>query len=108
MNAYVGIAWYVPETYAACRHLMADKAELPVTYPEWLAQAKAQLELAARQGSKVVKAHIDPVSFPDFCLLRGMPMDRKARERYAAMKVREFAAMMGLPHAPHVRASIAA
>ena len=67
----VGITWYRPETYRRCLAIFEDSSNLPDTYFEWLVRAEEWEKQSKREGLKVVRAEIDPVTFPGWCADHG-------------------------------------
>lgn len=79
----VGIPWYAPQSYARIREVMLDGADFPATYEEWLKSAEKVVESCKRRGTVPVKANIDPTTFSEWCIARGMQRDRRARVTFA-------------------------
>jgi hypothetical protein len=81
----IGMSWYSEADYAAARAIMADGDRLPVTYAAWLARAEQQLRRLEGEGHKIIRARIDPATFPAWCASRGLTqIDAKARTLWAA------------------------
>lgn len=80
----VGMAWYKAEHYDAIRGVMADGHKLPATFHEWRIKAETLEKVHRRAGEIVVRAFIDPETFPDWCRARGLNVDAQARIQYAA------------------------
>jgi hypothetical protein len=87
----VGICWYRPGDYERLKTMFTDSEVLPDTYEEWLPGARDAIVTLASQGYRVVKAYIDPVTFPEWCRTRGLEMDATARARYGAEYARQQA-----------------
>jgi hypothetical protein len=79
----IGIAWYLPEDYDAIRRIMADRDQIPDSFIEWRDKAQRFEEEKRREGHIVVRALIDPETFPDWCRSRGLNVDAQARMAYA-------------------------
>ena len=77
------IAWYRPEDYNVLRLLFKDGHKLPLTYEDWEQQVYEIIDQAKIQGIVVIKAYIDPKTFPNWCRARDLNIDAKARERFA-------------------------
>lgn len=82
-TAYIGMAWYRPEDYEAILRIMEDRNRLFDTYEEWLRSAEKGEQSMRLQGCVIVRAYIDPVTFPQWCLDTGHKLDAKARMDYA-------------------------
>ena len=80
---YTGMVWYKPEHYSAIIRIMADGNQLPRTFHEWRMKAETGEKKRRRLGEIVVRAFIDPETFPDWCLARGLNVDAKARVTFA-------------------------
>lgn len=81
--AALGIAWYREEDYQTLLGIFTDAELLPATYREWLRRAE-KLELKEKlAGRAVVRAYIDPHTFPDWCRERGLNVDAKGRMAFA-------------------------
>lgn len=85
----LGMVWYKPEHYDAVLRVMADSHKLPRTFHEWRMQAESHEKQFRRGGKIVVRAFIDPETFPDWCLARGLNIDAQARNRFAALVAKE-------------------
>jgi len=80
----IGMVWYEREHYDAIRRVMADREKLPATFHEWLMKAETNEKNFRREGKIVVRAFINPETFPDWCRSRGLNIDAKARNLFAA------------------------
>lgn len=87
----VGIAWYLEADYAEIRAIMADRERLPATWHQWRMDAEQAAKRLRRQGIVTVQAHIDPRHFPNWRRERGLNVDAKARQQFAASVAREKA-----------------
>jgi hypothetical protein len=79
----MGFVWYRKEDYESCRAMFPDGSNLPDTYDEWLVMAQSHYDRVTARGMKVVKAYIDPDTFPEWCRTHNMPMDTNGRNAYA-------------------------
>ena len=79
----VGMVWYRLEDYDAIRGIMADGHKLPATFSEWRMKAETGEKKLRRDRKIVVRAYIDPETFPDWCRARGLNVDAKARMEFA-------------------------
>ena len=81
---HIGMIWYELENYDAVLRIMADRPKLPRTFHEWRMKAEAEEKRFRRDGKIVVRAFIDPETFPDWCRARGLNLAAEARHRFAA------------------------
>ena len=88
-----GIAWYRREDYARLKAMFQDGENLPDTFGGWLETAQRVYDTLTAEGIRVVKANIDPETFPGWCRARGHAMNTPARMAYA----QEFAAKTPVP-----------
>jgi hypothetical protein len=79
----IGIPWFGPGDYGACRAVMADGASLPDQYGDWLKEAERLSADAQAAGHYVLKVHIAPKDFSNWCRARNIVPDAKARVRFA-------------------------
>jgi hypothetical protein len=86
-----GMVWYRAEDYDAILGIMADGHKLPRTFVEWRMKAEAGEKQRRRLGETVVRAYIDPETFPDWCRARGLNIDAQARMQFAALVAKEHA-----------------
>jgi hypothetical protein len=89
----VGVTWYRREDYARLKAMFKDGEKIPDTYDEWLKSAENVFGTLTLEGLTVVKAYLDPESFPEWCKANGFEMDGAARSQYG----REFAARKCTP-----------
>jgi len=80
----IGMVWYQPEEYDACMAIMRDRAKLHSSYQLWRMDAETGEKKLRRQGKTVVRAIIDPKTFPDWCSRRGLDVDANARNEFAS------------------------
>lgn len=86
-----GMVWYHPEDYNACLRIMSDRNQLPASFYIWNMKAEAGEKKSRREGQIIVRAYIDPETFPDWCLARGLNIDAKGRMEYANFIAKEHA-----------------
>ena len=84
----LGMTWYKREDYERLKQLFIDGDMLPTTYDEWLEKAENGFAQLIRGGNIVVKAYINPDTFPKWCDARRLSTDTDGRKRFAS----EFAA----------------
>ncbi|MFN7918770.1 MAG: hypothetical protein U0Q16_01655 [Bryobacteraceae bacterium] len=83
-----GLTWYRSrQDFDRLKAMAKDPEKLPVSYSTWLQDAMRVRQELERSGITVVKAYLDPVEFPTWCLAQGIDMDVMARMEFA----REFA-----------------
>lgn len=78
-----GMAWYLESDYEALRAMFIDGHKLPATFLQWQDQAEQARKRYLRQGHIVVKAHIDPATFPAWCAANGCDVDATGRIKFA-------------------------
>jgi hypothetical protein len=81
---YIGIAWYHREDYLALKAMFRDGKKLPDTFDDWRKIVRESTEMLRGDNVEIVKAYIDPKTFPEWCRARGMKMNAKARMQYPA------------------------
>ena len=79
----IALAWYQREDYPRILQIMKDASTLPQTYDRWLEKETARERLAMHSDKTVVKALINPETFPDWCRINGVKADAKGRMRFA-------------------------
>jgi hypothetical protein len=80
----VGVPWVREEDYPAFLAICEDADRLPPTWQRF-AQFSEQAEQRYRaNGYLVVRAYIDPETFPDWCAQRDTGINSQARMRFAA------------------------
>ena len=84
----IGFPWFDPDDYPALRKLFRDGDRLPGTFSEWRTQAIAALRLFDEQNLPVMRVLIEPKEFQFWCWDRGLPPDYRARQTFAAERVR--------------------
>ena len=78
-----GIAWYRAQDYDRLKATFTDGWKLPDTFESWQRSAQNLYDKLTNEGLVVVKAYIDPNTFPEWCRANGMEMNAKARMRFA-------------------------
>lgn len=81
-----GIAWYRKDDYPQILRIMADADVLPPSHRDWQKKAERLESEIAAKGVRVVRAIIDPQTFPGWCAARGLNVDAKARMEFANME----------------------
>jgi hypothetical protein len=80
----VGLPWYKREDFDALRSWFTDGGKFPKTYDEWLRAAEMRESQLRANGTRVVRALIEPEPFNRWCANQGIVPDSKARSRYAS------------------------
>lgn len=80
----VGMAWYREADYARLKAMFVDGDKLPGTFLRWQDQAEQGRKKLLREGKTVVKAYIDPNTFPEWCAANGHRVDAKGRMAFAS------------------------
>ncbi|MDR1661233.1 MAG: hypothetical protein LBR95_02225 [Azoarcus sp.] len=83
MNKLIGMVWYERQDYDAILRIMTDRDKLPATFHEWRMSAESGEKQLRRSGHTVVRARIDPETFPDWCRARGLNVDAQARIEFS-------------------------
>lgn len=84
-----GMVWYHREDYDACLRIMTDSDKLPRSFSVWLSKAEYGEQKLKLDGYAVVRAYIDPKTFPDWCRSRGLDINSNARTEYANFIAKE-------------------
>ena len=85
-----GIPWFTKDSYPRCLEIFDDPGDYPDTFNEWIAKAKETEKKLLRLGAKVIRAEIDPNTFPAWCAMNGFDkVDAKARSHFANLKAAE-------------------
>lgn len=80
----IGMAWYHEKDYDRLKAMFVDGDKLPGTFLRWQAQAEQGRKKLTREGKAVVKAYIDPESFPEWCTVNGHAIDAAGRMAFAS------------------------
>lgn len=80
----LGMVWYERDDYAEVLRVMEDRHLLPPTFVQWRMSAEAGEKRYRREGLLVVRAPLDPKTFPEWCKGRGLNVDAQARTRFAS------------------------
>ena len=87
----LGMVWYRAEDYDAIRRIMTDRQQLPASFYVWRMEAETGEKKLRRSGKTVVRAFIDPETFPDWCRARGLNIDAHARNQFANAVAHDYA-----------------
>lgn len=80
----VGIPWCRKENYDALRRVLVDGSHLPVSWEEFMERASKAQQSYEADGHVVVRAEIDPRTFPGWCEFHGHRIDSNSCYRFAA------------------------
>ena len=84
----VGAYWIKEEDYPALLQIFAD-SRMPRTWREWLKIAEEMERGLKAYGHVVMRVHIDPNTFPDWCTAHGTSPGGEGRKRFVAAAVKE-------------------
>jgi hypothetical protein len=79
----IGIPWFGPDTYQACRAVMTDGAGMPGNYAHWVNDAEALFAVIEAAGHRALRVPIEAKAFVGWCKARNLAPDAKARVRFA-------------------------
>ena len=87
----VGVIWYKnKEDFIKARAIFTDAFLLPDTYEEFLT-GFAEIESRVKASGKImVKAELNPATFPGWCKERSLNVDANGRIAWANEKAVEF------------------
>lgn len=87
----VGLIWYKDkEDFLKARAIFTDAFLLPDTYEEFLIKATELIAKIEASGMPVVKAELNPETFPAWCKERSLNVDAKGREAFGNAAALEF------------------
>lgn len=78
----VAMVWYHESDYDRLKAMFIDSHVLPRTFLQWQDLAEQGRKRLLRQGHMVVKAYIDPNTFPDWCIKNGHKLDASGRNAF--------------------------
>jgi hypothetical protein len=85
----VGVYWIKEEDYPALLKLFDDGEKMPRTWKEWLKIAEEMEGGLKAYGHVVMRVHIDPNTFADWCTAHGTNPGRDGRKRFVTAAVTE-------------------
>src|SRR5258708_3381040 len=85
----VGAYWIKEEDYPALLKIFDDGNRMPRTWKEWLKIAEEMERGLNAYGHVVMRVHIDPKTFPDWCAAHGTSPGREGRKRFVVAAVTE-------------------
>jgi hypothetical protein len=59
--------------------MFTDSNKLAGTFESWIKSAQTGFDKLTSAGHVVIKAHIDPDTFPEWCRVHGLEMNADAR-----------------------------
>lgn len=86
----IGLPWYEACDYAQIKSVMEDGNSLAPTYGKWQADAQEIEEALRGDGYTVIRAHIRPVDFVQWCKANSHNINSQGRNAFA-----NFCAMKG-------------
>jgi hypothetical protein len=83
----IGAYWVKEEDYPALLKLSDDGNKMPRTWQEWLKIAEEMERGLKAYGHVVMRVHIDPNTFPEWCAAHGTSPGREGRKKFVAAAV---------------------
>jgi hypothetical protein len=78
-----GMVWYSnAEDYDRLKAMFTDSDKLADTFDSWIKSAQTGFDKLTGAGHVVIKANIDPDTFPEWCRARGLEMNAHARTAF--------------------------
>lgn len=81
--AAIGMVWYREADYDALMKIFIDSSKLHRSFLQWQDAAEQGRKRYVREGHVVVKAYIDPKTFPAWCEANGCKLDASGRTQFA-------------------------
>jgi len=85
----VGVYWINEGDYPELLKIFPDGNRMPRTWAEWLKIAEEMESGLKAYGHVVMRVHIDPNTFPDWCAAHGTTPGSEGRKRFVAEAVTE-------------------
>jgi hypothetical protein len=85
----VGAYWIDEGDYADLLRIFPDGNKMPRTWKEWLKMAEEMERGLKAYGHVVLRVHIDPNTFPDWCAAHGTSPGSAGRKKFVAAAVTE-------------------
>ena len=85
----VGAFWINEEDYPALLKVFTDGNKMPRTWKEWLKIAEEMERGLKAYGHVVMRVHIDPNTFSEWCAAHDTYPGREGRKRFVAAAVTE-------------------
>ncbi len=91
MRKIAGVVWYENEiVYRRAVALFDDALDMPPTYEDWLFRVKQTVEQLEHAGWTLIRAELDPETFPGWCKARGLNVDAQARTAFGDAAAAEW------------------
>jgi hypothetical protein len=85
----VGAYWIEEGDYPQLLKMFVDGNKMPPSWKEWLKMAEEMERGLKAYGHVVMRVHIDPNTFLDWCDAHGTSLDHEGRKRFVAAAVTE-------------------
>ncbi len=85
----VGVYWIDERDYPALLDIFADGNTMPRTWKAWLMMAEEMERELKAYGHVVMRVHIDPNTFLDWCAANGTSPGGEGRKKFVAAAVTE-------------------
>ena len=85
----VGAFWINEEDYPSLLRIFVDGNKMPRTWKEWLQIAEEMERGLKAYGHVVMRVHIDPNTFADWCSANDTSPGGEGRKRFVAAAVTE-------------------
>jgi hypothetical protein len=85
----VGVYWINEGDYPALLRIFDDGKKMPRTWKEWLRIAEEMEQGLKAYGHVVMRVHIDPSKFSDWCANHGTNRGAEGRKKIIAAAVHE-------------------
>jgi len=80
MNDIIGVAWFNDElTYRRALDIFTDSKNMPATFKGWKTLVERQLEEITRVGNIAIRVDMEPETFTDWCIARGLQPNAQGR-----------------------------
>ncbi len=84
------LPWFKPDRWQRLLELSADRDALPPTHAEFEHLSDEALSVLASSGFKIELVTLDPDEVAQWCRDFGTPLDARARERCALLRLLEL------------------
>ena len=85
----VGAYWIKEGDYPALLKIFADGDKMPESWKEWLKIAEEMERGLKAYGHAVMRVHIDPSTFLDWCVAHGFSPGGEGRKKFVAAAVKD-------------------